>query len=60
MITASGDQEKLLAVEAGADDFITKPFNQAELLARVRSLLRIKQYHDTIERQADDLAAVES
>ncbi len=57
MITASGDQEKLRAVEAGADDFVTKPFNQAELLARVRSLVRVKRYHDTIERQTAELAA---
>ena len=49
MITASGEQEKRRAIEAGADDFITKPFDQAELLARVRSLLRIKRYHDEIE-----------
>jgi len=56
MITASGDQEKLKAIEAGADDFIPKPFNQAELLARVKSLLRIKAYHDTIEAQAAELA----
>jgi adenylate cyclase len=57
MITASGEPEKLAAIEAGADDFIMKPFDQAELLARVRSLLRIKQYHDTIEAQAAELAA---
>ena len=57
MITASGDQEKLRAVEAGADDFVTKPFVQGELLARVTSLVRIKRYHDTIERQAAELAA---
>jgi class 3 adenylate cyclase/CheY-like chemotaxis protein len=56
MITASGEQEKLAAIEAGADDFVTKPFEQSELLARVRSLVRIKQYHDTIERQAAELA----
>jgi adenylate cyclase len=57
MITASGDQEKIAAIEAGADDFVTKPFDQSELLARVRSLMRIKQYHDTIERQSAELAA---
>jgi adenylate cyclase len=56
MITASGEQEKLAAIEAGADDFIAKPFDQAELLARVKSLLRIKRYHDTIETQAAELA----
>jgi adenylate cyclase len=57
MITASGEQEKLAAIEAGADDFVTKPFDHAELLARVHSLLRIKRYHDTIEAQAAELAA---
>jgi class 3 adenylate cyclase/CheY-like chemotaxis protein len=57
MITASGEQEKVAAIEAGADDFIAKPFDQAELLARVKSLVRIKRYHDTIERQAAELAA---
>jgi adenylate cyclase len=57
MITASGDQEKLRALEAGADDFITKPLNQSELLARVRSLVRLKRYHDTIEHQTAELAS---
>jgi class 3 adenylate cyclase len=56
MITASGAQERLAAIEAGADDFVTKPFDQAELVARVRSLLRVKHYHDTIETQAAELA----
>ena len=50
MVTASGDQEKVQALEAGADDFIQKPLNQPELLARVRSLLRIKQFQDELAR----------
>ncbi|HET6754893.1 MAG TPA: response regulator [Jiangellaceae bacterium] len=57
MITASGQQEKLRATEAGADDFVTKPFDRAELLARVKSLVRISRYHRTIQRQASELAA---
>ena len=56
MITASGDQERVQALEAGADDFIAKPFNQLELLARVRSLLRLKEYYDTIKQQSNELA----
>ena len=56
MITASGEQQRLAALESGADDFVTKPFDQGELLARVASLARIKRYHDTIERQAAELA----
>ena len=56
MITASGGEEKIRAIESGADDFVNKPFDQAELLARVRSLVRVKRYHDTIENQAAELA----
>ena len=59
MITASGPEERLTALEAGADDFVTKPFDSSELLARVASLARLKRYHDTIETQAAELARVE-
>lgn len=55
MVTSSGSEEKTKAIEAGADDFIPKPFNHDELFTRVRSLLRIKRYHDTIKAQATDL-----
>lgn len=56
MITASGEQQNLRAIESGADDFVTKPFDQSELLARVASLARVKHYHDMILRQSDELA----
>ena len=56
MLTSSGDQDKVNAIEAGADDFIGRPFNPQELLSRVRSLLRIKEYHDTIQAQTAELA----
>jgi signal transduction histidine kinase len=56
MITSSDTEVRVNALEVGADDFVTKPFDQQELLVRVRSLVRIKQYHDTIESQAAELA----
>jgi signal transduction histidine kinase len=49
MVTSSIGPEKTEAIEAGADDFIPKPFNHGELLTRVRSLLRIKRYQDEIK-----------
>jgi class 3 adenylate cyclase len=57
MVTAlDPGQERLKGLEAGADDFLSKPVNQAELLARVRSLVRVKQLYDTVQAQAAELA----
>ncbi len=56
--------ERVKGLEAGADDFLTKPIHQAELLVRVRSLLRIKRLHDelvelnrTLERRVQEQVA---
>jgi putative two-component system response regulator len=43
------EPEKVRALEAGCDDFLTKPFQQAELVSRIRSLLRIKSLTDDLE-----------
>jgi len=52
MITAyqSGVESKIKALDAGADDFISKPFDRYEVMARVRSLLRVKFLHDELFR----------
>ncbi|MCP4538480.1 MAG: response regulator [Chloroflexi bacterium] len=50
MVTALNDlEDKVKGLESGADDFLSKPFNTVELIARVRSLLRIKQLHDQLQ-----------
>jgi class 3 adenylate cyclase len=57
MVTAlDPGEERIKGIEAGADDFLTKPINQAELLARVKSLLRIKELHDQVQTQAVELS----
>ena len=42
----------IAGLEAGADDYLTKPVDHAALLARVRAMLRIKGLHDTVQEQA--------
>jgi len=57
MVTAlDPSEERVKGLEAGADDFLTKPINQPELLARVKSLLRIKELYDTVQAQSAQLS----
>ncbi|HEB84478.1 MAG TPA: response regulator [Bacteroidetes bacterium] len=50
LLTGLGSSEdRIQGIEAGADDFISKPFQHAELRARVSSLLRLKQFTDDLE-----------
>jgi adenylate cyclase len=48
-------EERVKGIEVGADDFLSKPINQPELFARVRSLLRVKALQDEVRCQADAL-----
>jgi len=60
LVTALNEIEnKIKGIEAGADDFISKPFNKLELLARVKSLLRIKHLHDELELKIKELEATQ-
>jgi adenylate cyclase len=58
MATARADSRDVVTgLTAGADEYLTKPIDQAALVARVRSMLRIKELHDRSEAQAAELAS---
>src|ERR1700675_1479523 len=53
LVTARTDAKDVVAgLEAGGDDYLTKPVDQAALVARARAMLRIKALHDTVQQQA--------
>ena len=57
LVTAKADTRDVVAgLEAGGDDYLTKPFEQAALVARVRSMLRIKELHDKMQAQTEQLS----
>lgn len=59
MVTALTEKtDKIKAIEAGADDFLSKPVDVDELNARVKSLLRIKYYHDSLVEEQKRLSEV--
>ena len=52
LLTAKGSQEdKSRGLDAGADDYVVTPFEPVELFARVRSMIRIKEMHDSLEKR---------
>ena len=58
MITATGGADLVRSLEAGADDFVPKPFDKNELLARVKSLIRVKSYHDDLADALEHQTAI--
>src|SRR5206468_5474128 len=57
LVTAKGDSRDIVAgLECGADEYLTKPVDHAALVARVKSILRIKALHDQVQEQARQLA----
>ena len=60
MVTALREKEhRLKALESGADDFLSKPVDSTEVVIRVKSLLRIKSYHDEIAMKNNHLLELE-
>jgi class 3 adenylate cyclase len=56
LVTAMADSKDVVAgLEAGGDEYLTKPVDHAALVARVRSMLRIKRLHDTVETLAAEV-----
>ena len=59
LLTAKADANDVVAgLDAGGDDYLTKPVDHGPLVARVRSMLRIKELHDEVQKKTQELAAL--
>src|SRR5262245_19548007 len=57
LVTARADSKDIvMGLDMGADEYLTKPVDQSALVARVRSILRIKELHDAVQEQTEQLA----
>jgi YesN/AraC family two-component response regulator len=58
MVTALSEfEDKIKAIEADADDFLTKPINSIELITRIKSLLKSKYFHDQLIKSKEKIEA---
>jgi putative two-component system response regulator len=54
MVTALDDRDsRLQGIEAGADEFVSKPFDRTELRMRIRTIIRLNRYHQLLEERAN-------
>ncbi|WP_447982963.1 ATP-binding response regulator [Nitrospira sp. Nam74] len=56
----SGSEARIESLDAGADDYLSKPFEEGELLARIRNMLRIRAQERVLTRQAEELQQLNS
>jgi adenylate cyclase len=61
LLTAKADSQDIIAgLDAGGDDYLTKPVDHGSLVARVRAMLRIKELHDEVQKKTQELATLNS
>jgi len=59
LLTAKADsKDVVVGLDAGADDYLTKPVDHGPMLARVRAMLRIKELHDEVQKKTQELASL--
>jgi putative two-component system response regulator len=60
LVTGPGADDRIRGIEAGADDFLSKPLRKEELLTRVKSLIRLKRYADELDNAENVLCTLAS